>query len=56
MKNNDKVLEIWILLVGLGYLVAAIVLFVSENVGDKFFERFFFSMFCLSVYAILRKL
>ena len=56
MKTIDKVLEIWILLVGLGYIVASVVWQIIGNVDEKFFTRFFFGMFCLSVYAILRRL
>ncbi len=55
MKIIDKVLEIFILLVGLGYIVASVVWQFIGNVDDKFFTRFFFGMFCLSVYAILRR-
>lgn len=56
MKTIDKVLEIWILLVGLGYIVASVAWQIIGNVDEKFISRFFFGMFCLSVYAILRRL
>ena len=56
MKTIDKVLKIIILLVGLGFITASIVLQIIGFVNDKFFERFVAGMFFISIYAILRKL
>ena len=57
MENKvDKALRTMFLLVGLGYIVAAITWSIIGNVNEKFFTRFLFGMICLGFYSILRKL